>query len=193
MRFELGHVPMPVGYGDGILSLEACKAHLRVVDDSEDDLIAALRDAAIEYVERYCGVKLGPQTGLTWRAESLPSASSAHVDLALRPVTALTSIAWQDSEGGAVEGNTADFRFSESGMLRPAIGTSWPSGVAGEVVVTFDAGYAASEAPNTLLSAVKLMLGHLYINREAVIVGTIMGEAPLGVAALCAAHRPVMI
>lgn len=193
MRFELGHVAMPDGYGNGILSLDACKDHLRVEDDDQNDLIGALRDAAIEYVERYCGVKLGAQTGLTWRAESLPSAASAYVDLALRPVTGITSVVWQDSAGAEVDGLVDDFRASESGRLRPAIGKCWPSGVAGEVVVTFDAGYAANEAPNSLLSAVKLMLGHLYMNREAVLTTGMAGEVPLGVSALCAPFRQVVI
>lgn len=191
--FELGHIPMPDGYGEALLPVADCKAHLRVLDDSEDELIAILRDAAIEYVERHCGVKLGPQTGLTWKADCLPSTPSAHVDLAVRPVTGITSIAWQDGDGAAVAGVLADFRFSEGGMLRPVVGGSWPSNIGGEVVVTFDAGYAADEAPRSLLSAVKLMLGHLYMNREAVIVGTISGEAPLGVAALCAPFRRVLI
>lgn len=184
---------MPAGYGDAILSLDDCKAHLRVLSADENDLIGALRDAAIEYVERYCGVKLGPLTGLTWRAESLPSATSAHVDLALRPVTGLTSVTWQDGNGGPVVGTVGDFRVSAGGQLRPAIGKSWPSGVAGEVVVTFDAGYAANEAPNSLLSAVKLMLGHLYMNREAVVTTGMAGEIPLGVAALCAPFRQVVL
>lgn len=193
MLFELGHIPMPEGYGDDILSVEVCKAHLRVEHDSEDDLIEALRDAAIEYVERYCGVKLGAQTGLTWRAERLPSATSAHVDLALQPVTQITAIEWEDGTGAAVAGDVADYRVSSRGLLRPAVGKSWPSGVAGEVVVTFDAGYAADEAPPSLLQAVRLMLGHLYMNREAVVTTGMAGEVPLGVAALCGPFRPVVI
>ena len=193
MQFELGHVPMPEGYGDAILSLDACKAHLRVLDDSEDGLIAALRDAAIEYVERYCGVKLGAQTGLAWRAERLPSAASAHVDLAVRPVTAITSISWRAGNGAQVEGAVADFRISEAGALRPAVGKNWPSGAAGEVEVTFSAGYEEGAAPASLLSAVKMMLGHLYMNREAVVTSGMAGEVPLGVAALCAPFRPVTI
>lgn len=193
MLFELGHIPMPEGYGDDILSVEVCKAHLRVEHDSEDDLIEALRDAAIEYVERYCGVKLGAQTGLTWRAERLPSSTSAPVDLALQPVTQITAIEWEDSDGAAVAGEVADYRVSSRGLLRPAVGKSWPSGVAGEVVVTFDAGYAADETPPSLLHAVRLMMGHLYMNREAVVTTGMAGEVPLGVAALCGPFRPVVI
>jgi len=187
---------MPEGYGDGLLSLEACKQHLRVDDaddDSEDLLILALRDAAIEYVERYCAVKLAPVAGLTWRAEGLPHGGSGYIDLAVRPVTGITGIGWLDSAGAEVAGAPGNYRFEASGRLRPAPSLHWPSGVAGGVVVTFDAGYPAGEAPPMLLAAVRMMLGHLYLNREAVIVGTISGEAPLGVTALCSAFRPVLL
>ena len=132
---------MPAGYGDAILSIEACKQHLRVLHDIEDDLIAALRDASIEYVERYCGVKLGPVEGLTWRAQSVPSSASQSVELAMRPITAITGIGWQDGNGVPIDGNAADYRATEHGALRPGIGKAWPSGVGGEVVVTFNAGY----------------------------------------------------
>ena len=193
MRFELGHVPMPEGYGEGILPIDACKAHLRVTHDSENELIQALRDAAIEFVERYCGVRLGPVTGLTWRAESLPRCTSDSISLAVRPVTAITSIAWQDGDGTDVIGDVADYRVGASGELRPVIGGSWPSGVGGEVVVTFDAGFAEGEAPPSLLQAVRLMLGHLYMNREAATAGGAVGEVPLGVTSLCMPFRRVMI
>lgn len=193
MRFELGHVPMPDGYGEAILPLDACKAHLRVTSTSEDDLIAALRDVSIEFVERFVGVKLGPMTGLTWRAESLPSCVGDSISLAVRPVTAITAIAWQDGDGAAVTGDVADYRVSEGGEMKPVVGGSWPSGIGGAVTVTFDAGYAAGEAPPSLLQAVRLMLGHLWMNREAVIVGTISGEAPFGVVALCAPFRKALL
>lgn len=184
---------MPAGYGDAILSLDACKLHLRVTHDSENELISALRDAAIEFVERYCGVKLGPVSGMTWRAESLPSDPSRSISLAVRPVTSVTAVAWQDGDGAAVEGVPADYRISASGELLPLVGGQWPSGVGGSVVVTFDAGYAAGEAPSSLLSAVKLMLGHLYLNREAVVSSGMAGEVPLGVTALCSPFRQVII
>lgn len=195
MRFELGHTPMPAGYGAAILSLEACKAHLSIAaEETEfDALIEALRDAAIEYVERYCGVKLGPVTGMTWRAESLPCSARDWLDLAARPVTGLTSVTWLDGSGAEVTGDLAAFRVSDKGVLRPAVGGQWPSGIGGGVTITFSAGFAAGEAPPSLLSAVRLMLGHLFAHREAVLAGAVAGEAPLGVSALCASYRPVVI
>lgn len=193
MRFELGHVPMPEGYGDAILSLGACKLHLRVTSDRENELISALRDAAIEFVERYCGVKLGPVAGMIWRAEGFPSDSNRSVSLAIRPVTSVTAVTWQDGIGDTVDGIVSDFRISSDGELLPTVGASWPSGIGGAVAVTFDAGYAAGEVPSMLLSAVKLMLGHLFKNREAVVATGLTGEVPFGVTALCAPFRPVLI
>ena len=63
------------------MPLPSCKQHLRVEHEFEDDLIAALRDASIEYVESFCGLKLGPVTGLTWSAEGLIAAVLPVVDL----------------------------------------------------------------------------------------------------------------
>ena len=194
MLFELAHVPMPEGYGEALLSLEDCKAHLRVEGNDEDELVEALRDAAIEFVERYCGVKMGPVAGMVWRGEALFSrADLAHQDLGVWPVTGLVSVAWKDGGGADVDGDVAEFRVTERGRLRRAVGGRWPSGIAGDMVVTFDAGFAADECPPSLLQATRLMLAHLYMNREAVIVGQVSADAPLGVTALCAPFRPVRI
>lgn len=184
---------MPAGYGEALLPLAECKAHLKVLHDDEDALIGALRDAAIEFVERYCSVKLGPVEGLTWRAEGLPSRAGDAIDLAVHPVSAVTAVGWLDSDGVEVAGAPSDYRVAGRSLLRLVPGGAWPSGVSGGVVVTFDAGYPEGEAPPMLLQAAKLMLGHLYLNREAVIVGTISGEAPFGVTSLCAPFRPVTI
>lgn len=195
MIFELGHVPMAAGYGEALLPLAECKAHVSLEPDETefDELLAVLRDAAIEFVERYCSVKLGPVVGTTWRAESLPSASCDTVSLGVWPVTEITEVAWLDGDGEAVTGDPEDYRVSAKGVLRPAIGGQWPSGVGGEVVVTFDAGFAADEAPKGLLAAARMFMAHLFKNREAIVTGTIAEETPLGVKALCAPFRPVVI
>lgn len=195
MIFELGHVPMADGYGEALLPLAECKAHVSV-EDSEtefDDEIAIYRDAAIEFVERYCSVKLGPTAGLTWSAQGLPSASCATVSLGLWPVTAIDAVAWLDSDGAEVVGDPEDYRVTAKGVMRPAIGGQWPSGVGGDVVVTFAAGFSDGEAPKSLLQAARMFMAHLFANREAVASGTIGGEVPLSVTALCTPFRPVVI
>src|SRR5262245_42975429 len=178
MIFELLHAPFPGGYGEALVPLVLAKRHLSVEGSIDDALIAALRDASIEFIERYCSVKLGPVTGLVWKAERFPACDRTALCLGAGPVTAVPALAWLDSDGATVHGVPADFRVSLHGDLLPAIGGSWPSGVAGAVSITFSAGYAVGAAPAGLLAAARMFLAHLYMNREAVITGTITAEVP---------------
>ncbi len=194
MRFDLLHVPMPAEYGDTLLPLAECKAWLSIGEGETefDDLIAVLRDAAIEFVERYCEVKLLETVGQVWTGESLPGAGQ-RLSLALRPVSAITGVTWLDGSGVEQTGVVDDFRLLPSGEVLPSIGGSWPPDVGGGVTITFTAGWPAGEAPKSLLTAAKRFMAYLYMQREAVIVGAVASEAPLGVTALCAPFRRVRI
>ncbi|EJL25602.1 head-tail connector protein [Novosphingobium sp. AP12] len=193
MIFELLHVPFPGGYGDAILPIEACKAHLRVDGEDEDDLIAALRDASIDFVERYCQIKLAPTEGIKWTAGGFPCSTAQALPLSVSPVRSITSIGWLDAAGAAVEGDVGNFRLTQRGDLAPAIGGSWPSGIGGGVSIVFAAGYDAEAAPPSLLVAVRMFLGHLYKNREAVTDRGTEAEVPFGVRQLCAPFRRMLI
>ena len=193
MIFELLHVPFPAGYGEAILSLAACKEHLRVDGDDEDDLIGALRDASVDFVERFCEIKLRPTSGLIWRADRFPSRPSAALRLSLAPVSEILAISWHDTHGSSVEGDPAGFRLTARGDVLPAIGGAWPSSVGGEIAIEFQAGYADGGVPPSLISAIRLFLGHLYKNREAVTDRGAEAEVPFGVRQLCAPFRRVLI
>lgn len=192
MIFELLHAPFPEGYGDAILSLEACKEHLRADGDDEDFLIQALRDAAIDFVERYCSLKLGTAEGIEWSAAGFPLQTQA-LALSMGPVTSITSVAWSSRAGLPVQGSPADYRITARGDVLPKIGGRWPGDVGGEVRIVFSAGYPEGEAPPSLLAAVRLFLGHLYKNREAVTDRGTEAEVPFGVRQLCAPFRRVLI
>ncbi len=61
------------------------------------------------------------------------------------------------------------------GRIAPAIGTSWPTVQAeriGGVVIEFTAGYgpAASDVPADLVAGLRMLVGHLWENRESVVV-----------------------
>ena len=84
MSFELAPFDLPAEYGEGMVSLGGMKAHLRVLHDDDDDLIGIYRDAAVDMVERYCGIALGPKTRVVWRGERL----SSPIELGVWPVTA---------------------------------------------------------------------------------------------------------
>ncbi|MGF7152505.1 head-tail connector protein [Novosphingobium gossypii] len=193
MIFELLHAPFPNGYSDALLPLAECKKHLRVTSPDEDDLIKVLRDAAIEFIEQYCAVRLGPMTGLRWRAQAFPCAASIPLMLSVSPVTEISAVTWRDGAGVEVIGVASNYRFSASGDVLPAINGRWPTGVGGSVVIEFSAGYPANGAPRSLLMAAKMFLGHLWMHREAVVDSGSTGEVPFGVRQLCSPFRRVLI
>lgn len=183
MQFELAPLALPSGYAESILPLADLKAHLAYLDDDKDGEITAYRDAAVDMVERYCGVRLAPLADVVWRGEALPSP----VKLGVWPVTDVTAIEWLDSSGNTVTGTASDWRIVRRDTIALKPGKTLPSDVAAGVEITFDAGFA--EAPPTLVQAARLFAGHLFANREAVITGTISGEIPLGFRQLCGAYR----
>lgn len=189
MQFELTPLALPEDYAETILSRDNLKAHLALTEDETefDGLIAAYRDAAVDMVERYCGVRLGPLTDVVFRCEALPTS----LDLGVWPVTAITAIEWLDQNGDTVTGDPADWRIVRRGTIALKPGRTLPSGVAAGVEITFDAGF--DPAPSALVQAVRLFAAHLFLNREAVITGTIAGEIPLGFKQLCGAYRMPVI
>lgn len=188
-QFQLAPFALPGEYGEGIVPLVDVKEHLGVLEDDFDALLGVLRDAAIDMVERYCGVRLGLCEGLEWHAERLPDP----VQLGVWPVSAVTGVTWLDSAGAEVDGDPAIFRRGVRDMLRLVPGQSLPGGVAGGVVITFTAGFDDTTRPPALVSAVKMFTAHLFANREAVSGGVISGEVPLGFRAMCNAYRMPVI
>lgn len=176
--------------GDAVLSLEDAKAFLRVDGEDENEVVGALRDAAVDWVERYTA------KGLTRRAWVW---TGAGFDTAMRlpfgPVAGVSAISYRDAAGAIVALDPADWLVA-GGAVQRAGGYCWPvmRRAPGAVSVTFTAGYedAARDAP-ALVSAVKLLLGNLYSNRSAVVVGTISSELPFAVTALCQAYRVPVI
>lgn len=194
MIYDLGREPFPDGYTDALLPLALCKQHLGIEPgiDDDDDLIAVLRDAAIEVIERHCWIYLRPRTGSLLSLDRFPASRSDRIVMP-GPNTVITAVTWQDSDGAAVVGSAADYRISPIGELLFGIGKVWPSDVGGAISVTYSAGYANGAAPPALLAAARLFLGHLYLNREAIITGTIVAEMPFGVEMICAQFRRVVI
>lgn len=191
MRFELAPFDQEAGYADGVVSLGEMKAHLGIASGETefDGIIGFYRDAAVDMVERYCGVRLAPCTGLTWRAEALCSP----LDLGVWPVTDITAIAYLDSAGADGSGTATDWRVLQRDRIALKPSKDLPSDVAAGVVVTFDAGFTAANRPAALVQAVKLFAAHLYMNREAVSNGTMAGEIPLGFRQMCGAYRMPVI
>ncbi len=188
MRFSLSPVG-PVA-GEDILPLSFAKAHLRVLHDYEDEMIAGFRDSAIDAVEQYTDKSLADRN-FVWRG-----GFGDRIGLGILPRAVITSVKYLNPAGVEQSPAPATFlRIGADNELFPAIGTNWPVTADGDGVVeiAFTAGYPDGAIPASLLQAARLMLGMFYANREAVVVGVSSAELPLGFVRLCAPYRSMRV
>jgi uncharacterized phiE125 gp8 family phage protein len=175
------------------LSLAEAKAHLRVNHGDEDALIEALIDAAADHVDGWSGVLGKCLVTQTWRY-SVRDWSMVRVGLA--PVQSVT-VRYYPSGGGALATLAADqYRLVADGhgvKIDIVDGASWPELATRPDAVQVDAvlgyGDSADAVPAGVRAAMLLLVGHLYQNREAVVVGTSAIDLPMGVEALLVPHR----
>lgn len=183
------------------LSLAEAKLHLRVGNPElspdihpDDTLIETLIISARETCEAFTQSALVTQT-IELRLDCFP-----HGEMLLprSPVQHVNSVKYIDGAGALQTWDSALYQVdtrSKPARIRPMPGVSWPSikaGMMAAVTVEYVAGYGEREdIPKPLLSGMKLLLGHLYENREASVVGTIVAELPMGVEPAWWPHRIV--
>jgi uncharacterized phiE125 gp8 family phage protein len=174
------------------LSLADAKSHVRADSSDDDTLITALIAAAQAFIEGPNGIGVALTTQ-TWRL-SLDDLC-APVRIPLGPVQAVTGITYTDTNGATQTLDpslyTVDTDQSPAVIAR-AWNATWPAYRCGPgfVKVTFTTGYGATaeSVPADLIAAMKLIVGHLYANREA--VGDVTQAAlPLGVDAILNRYR----
>ena len=175
------------------LSTADAKKHLEVQHSDDDALIAAQVAAAVDAVERFTGQVLADCV-MEMVLPGFPVFPEM-LSIPREPVTEILSLLYTDSDGEEAE--VTDFRWSESSpdVVMPAFRSAWPSAAdePGSVRLRFRAGYGPGLAPSSLIEAAKLLLGHFYANREAVVTGTIATEVQLGVQRLCSSFRRLIL
>jgi uncharacterized phiE125 gp8 family phage protein len=169
---------------DTIITVADLKAHMRVTHTHEDTLISALRSAAISWVEEHCNIKLGSYTARGY----LPGFYNSYIPIG--PVTAISEVKYQTT---ADKDYTSDLTTLAAGnwytdeISQPAriAFRDYPSVyeyALTPVVVTFTAGYSTMPAP--VLQAIRLLVSHLYENRQEEVAGTITSRLKFGLEAL---------
>jgi uncharacterized phiE125 gp8 family phage protein len=178
------------------ISLAEAKEHLRETGSEQDGLIAGYILAAREFVENATHRRLITQTldytiDYCWPTDGC---YRQRIELPVSPVASVTSITYVDGNGATQTLATNQYRAVVDGPLpyiEPSYGVTWPTvreqGAA--ITVRFVAGTSLSGVPNPLMQAMRMMIGHWYSVREAVNVGNIVTEIPLGVEALLSAYR----
>lgn len=188
------------------LTIAEAKSHLRVDVDDENDLVTALIQAAREWVETFTHRALITQTWdlmlddfpTNWASTAVhrTSMTDGAIWLPKAPLQTVTSINYIDSTGTttlwAATNYTVDAPagpWARVGRIVPNYAVIYPVTrlVPNSVTARFVAGYGAAAAvPVGIKAAIKLLIGHWYQNREAVLVGTRAAaiDIPMGLEAL---------
>jgi uncharacterized phiE125 gp8 family phage protein len=164
------------------ISLTEAKSHLNIDHSSHDTLIQAYIDQAVDYTQRFC-----ERTWFTctW-ALRLDRFPPWEIKLPRPPAASVSSIAYIDALGASQTLSASTYLadiYSNPGIVTPAPGYSWPvtQDRINAVTVTYVAGTAAASVPDAAKAAIRLLVGHFFENREAVVTGTIAVEVPMTV------------
>lgn len=179
------------------VSIDEARAHCRVDSDDDDAVISALIDTAVSHLDGWSGVLGRCLIDQDWRVSlrdwpvcrvirlPFPDVSAATVKYfdaanAEQTVAADVVTLLEDERGAFV-------RFSD-GFSFPSVYDDRDDGVR----VEFTAGYgaAAADVPQSIKTAILLMVAHWYNNREASAESQ-SSEIPFGVSALIAPFRRV--
>ncbi len=174
------------------VTLAEVKLHLRVEDNADDALIAALITAARQHAEHDTRRALVTQT---WKLV-LDAFPESVITLDRAPVSAVVSVVYIDPEGVSQTLSAAGYQLdavTEPCRLVPAYGSTWPATRAqvNAVTVTYTCGYGNPDTvPESIKRWMLLRIGALYENREEVLTGRAITLAPLPfVDALLAPYR----
>lgn len=179
------------------VSLDTVKLHCRVDSDDEDVLITSLIGAAVDYLDGPSGILGRAILQQTWQLER-----DSWFDTLALPLEPIDSVvltytdAAGDSQTVAAENYELVRQPSQrtrivlkDSFTRPALNTS----ASYPVQIAMVAGYADADAvPEAIKVAIQLMVGHWYLNREAVALGSIATEIPMGASALLARYRVLL-
>ncbi|VTU02426.1 Uncharacterized protein OS=Pseudomonas bauzanensis GN=CF98_37415 PE=4 SV=1: Phage_connect_1 [Gemmataceae bacterium] len=174
------------------VSTATLKAHLRLNDTSEDDLLADWLTAADDLFRRQTGYVLITST-YRLRLDGWPSDGTVYIPA--HPVTAVSSVQYLDAAGTWQTVSSSDYSTDLSDApARVTFGTGFAflelhATAVPNVRVQFVAGHADSSAvPKLAAQAVKLLAAHWYNVREAY-GDTTQVEVPAGWRAVCDQFR----
>lgn len=174
------------------LSLADAKLYLRVMHDDDDGLITSLIATARGHVEGRTRRALITQT---WRITRDAWPPDGRFMLPLAPAREIAAARVYDAEGVAHETDTQSFVVDQGAAPGVIAFAPWfvpvPGRAAGgiELDVTFGYGAQASDVPEPLRQAVRLLLAHWYENRGVTAANGDSATMPAGADALLAPFR----
>lgn len=172
--------------------LEDAKDHLRVDGTDEDTLISDLIVVAREWCEGYQNRAYLTQT---WKLV-LDDWPDDYIRIPKPPLQSVTHVKYIDSAGTQSTWSSSLYivdTASRPGRIVPAYSQTWPSVTLqpiNAIEVQFVAGFGDSldDVPARVKHAIKLIVGHLYENRESTAIQR-LHEVPMAVYSLLGLDR----
>ena len=170
------------------LDLPALRLHCKLdpvgSTHPDDATLTGALAGALKLAQHYTQTSIGEQT-LELALDAFPV---SWITLPRGPVTGITSVKYLDQAGVLQTVDPGAYKLDTYGTparLFPAFGTSWPSArcEVNAVLIRYVAGVLAADIDPAVLSALKLIVGHLYEHREDTVSGTLT-EIPTGAQAL---------
>lgn len=175
------------------ITLNDAKSHLNVSSTADDALITSQIKAATQLLENKCSRCFVTQTRVL-KADTFFDSRYSYCNRLYpvrSPLKSVTSIAYLDENGASTTLPSSDYVVStgdQPGFVAPSYNATWPDVYAqpNSVTITYVAGHStvSSGVPENVKQAVRMVVGHWYRNREAVLTGTISKEIEIGVDSL---------
>jgi uncharacterized phiE125 gp8 family phage protein len=163
------------------------QVHAEDFDDDDGDIQQAL-NTATSWLDGYRGLMGEALVTQTWRLylphfghgarrcrEPWPIGDRGPIQLPLPPLQSVTSIQYVDPAGVTQTLDPSAYQVIDGDIAEiwPTVGRCWPTVQCDNrraVTILFVCGYGAAEAvPDTIKSAIRLIVTHLYENRGAVV------------------------
>lgn len=188
------------------ITLAEAKAHLRIptAETGDDTYITALIQAAREYTEQITNRVFVSQTWALY-LDAFPVDDLQKLYLKRPPLISVSSIQYYDNDDVLQTWSSSEYVVDTVGFfgeIYPGRNYSYPVArdFYNSVIITYVAGYAdsgsspvdlADNVPETIKSAIKILVAHMYENREPVIVGTSVVNVPMSYKALIMPYRVI--
>mgnify|MGYP000358402268 CR=1 FL=1 len=177
------------------VSIADAKRHLRYFASDNDAFIGSLILAATLHLEGRNGILGRALVTQTWemRLDEFGCAPGGRIELPMPPLQSVAWVKYIDDAGIERTVPEDDYTVDAQhiiGRIRPRYGKVWPVTLPDENVVRirFTSGYGAADAvPQPLKQAILLLVGHWWINREA--VGQSGGPHAMAVEALVSPYK----
>lgn len=186
----LGPIELVTPPSSALLTTADAKKHCRIDIDVDDAYV----DALVATATAYCQQAISGARQFLPATYDLPVAGwwSGSLQLPRPPLSAVSSVKYFDADGAEQTLSTSLYTVRKP-WRQPGSITLSPSATLPTldvdceypIMVRFVAGYAdAAAVPATIRHAVRLVVGHLYENREATAAGQTLAELPIGVQSL---------